>query len=101
MDPIIVEQIVLAIVTVTLFLTVGGVLVLRPIAKRIGDLLEVMTRERLDPSRTKEMEHVRDLLETVNSRMSLMEERQEFTDRLLESGKRGRISPASENDPGA
>lgn len=99
MEPIIVENIVMAIVTVTFFLTIGGVLVLRPIAKRVGDLLEVMTRERLDPSRAKEMEHVRDLLETINSRMSLIEERQEFTDRLLESGRRPRLeSPDQTGD---
>ncbi len=90
MDPVIVENIVMAVILVTLFLTIGGVLVLHPIAKRVGDLLEVMTRERLDPSRSKEMEHVHDLLETVTSRMSLMEERQEFTDRLLQSGSSAR-----------
>lgn len=91
MDPIIVENIVMAVIMVTLSLTVGGVLVLRPIAKRVGDLLEVMTRERLDPSRNKQMEHVGDLLETINSRISLIEERQEFTDRLLESGRRPKL----------
>ena len=102
MEPIIVENIVMAIVSVTLFLTIGGVLVLRPIAKRVGDLLEVMTRERLDPARSQEMEHVRDLLETVSSRMALLEERQEFTDRLLQSGSTARaprLPSAPEDGP--
>ncbi|MEQ9568582.1 MAG: phosphoribosyltransferase [Longimicrobiales bacterium] len=76
------------ILGVVLILTVGGVLILRPIARHLGALLEAMTRERLDPSRNQEMTHVREMLETMNQRLQLMEERQEFTDRLLERGGR-------------
>jgi hypothetical protein len=76
------------IMGVVLILTVGGVLILRPIAKQLGGLLEAMTRERLDGGRNQEMAHMRELLETINQRMLLMEERQEFTDRLLERGAR-------------
>lgn len=75
------------ILGVVLVLTVGGVLILRPIAKHLGALLEAMTRERLDPARSQELLHVRELLETMNQRLQLMEERQEFTDRLLERGE--------------
>lgn len=74
------------IMGVVLILTVGGVLILRPIAKHLGALLEAMTRERLDPARSKEMSHLREMLDTMNQRLQLMEERQEFTDRLLERG---------------
>ncbi|NNK65025.1 MAG: hypothetical protein HKO98_17615, partial [Gemmatimonadetes bacterium] len=62
-------------------------LILRPIAKHLGSLLEAMTRERLDGGRNQEMGHIRELMETMNQRLQLMEERQEFTDRLLERGR--------------
>lgn len=74
------------IVAIVLFLTVGGVIILRPIAKRIGDLLEVYARER-EGGMEVEMRQMRELLESMNGRLHLMEERQDFTDRLLESAK--------------
>ena len=70
------------IMTIVLILTVGGVMVLRPIAKRVGDLLEVYAKERQDGLQG-DVHHVRDLLETMNARLQLLEERQDFTERLL------------------
>ena len=81
------------IMGVVLILTVGGVLILRPIAKHLGALLEAMTREKLDGGRAREMVHLREMLETMSQRLQLMEERQEFTDRLLERGS-GEAPPA-------
>jgi hypothetical protein len=72
---------------IVLFLTVGGVLILRPISKRIGDLLELYSRDRQSGLQA-EVQQLRDLLETVNGRMQLLEERQDFTERLLASGTR-------------
>lgn len=70
-------------VTGTVFiLTVGGVLILRPIAKRLSDVLELYAREK-QAGLEGEVHQVRELLETMDARMRLMEERQEFTDRLL------------------
>ena len=76
------------IMTVVLILTVGGVMVLRPIAKRVGDLLEMYVRDRSEGLEG-EIHHMRDLLETMNARLQLMEERQDFTERLL-SGQKSR-----------
>jgi hypothetical protein len=70
-----------------LFLTVSGVLILRPISKRIGDLLELYSRDRQSGLQA-EVQQLRDLLETVNGRMELLEERQDFSERLLASGTR-------------
>ena len=75
------------IVAVVAFLTVGGVLVLRPIAKRIGDLLEIYARDR-QAGLEGEVHQVRDLVETMNARLQLLEERQDFTDRLLSAPKK-------------
>lgn len=76
------------IVGVVLILTVGGVTLLRPLAKRLGDLLEIMAREKQQGLET-DVHQMRDLLETMNARLQLMEERQDFTERLL-AGERKR-----------
>lgn len=75
------------VVAVVLILTVGGVLVLRPIAKRVSDLLELYARDRQSGLES-EVVQMRDLLETTNARLQLLEERQDFTERLLTSGER-------------
>jgi hypothetical protein len=75
------------VVSVVLILTVGGVLVLRPIAKRVSDLLELYARDRQSGLES-DVGHMRDLLETMNARLQLLEERQEFTERLIGSGEK-------------
>jgi len=75
------------IVAVVLILTVGGVAVLRPIAKRISELLELYARDK-QSGLENDVTQIRDLLETMNARLRLMEERQDFTDRLLTGQKK-------------
>ena len=77
------EMIAPMIVASLLIITTGGVLVLRPIAKRLGELIEVMTRERLSGDRDQQ-DHMRELLETMSQRLALLEDRQDFTERLIE-----------------
>jgi hypothetical protein len=74
------------IIAVTFILTVGGVLVLRPIAKRLTDLLELYSRDRQAGIQS-DVHQVRDLLETMNARLQLLEDRQDFTERLLTRGE--------------
>ena len=74
------------IMTVVLILTVGGVMVLRPIAQRVGDLLEMYVKDRSEGIEG-DLHHMRDLLETMNARLQLMEDRQDFTERLLTGQK--------------
>ena len=63
----------------------------KPVMNRLVELLEVMARAKGagglegDP-------HVRELLESINSRLGLLEDRQDFTDRLLEA----RLAPPKE-----
>lgn len=76
------------IASVVFILTTGGVLVLRPITKRLGHLLEVMARERAALP-ADELRRLRETMDTVNQRMALLEERQDFTERLLERGDGG------------
>lgn len=77
------------VVSIALFLTIGGVLILRPISKHLGAYLEVLTRQQLDGSRSSELHQLRETLETMNQRLQLMEERQDFNERLLE--RRGEL----------
>ena len=71
------------IVSIVLILTVGGVILLRPIAKRLGALLDVMV---LEKSRTTSVDNRRlgETVDTINERLSLIEERQDFTERLID-----------------
>ncbi len=86
MDPEILAPLIL---TVVLTLTVGGVLLLRPIAKRLGDIVELMLRGKQEEAEG-ELRRMGDLLETVSARMALLEERQDFTERLLASPDRAK-----------
>jgi hypothetical protein len=74
------------IVGVVLILTTGGVIILRPLAKRAGELIDLYTRDKQSGLEA-EVRQMRDLLETTNARLQLLEERQDFTERLL-SGER-------------
>jgi len=88
MDP---DAIAPLVALMTICFSVAGVLVLRPISKRIGDLLSAMAQERKG-GRTSDVEvaQLRATLESVNARMTLLEDRLDFTERLLSSGKRER-----------
>jgi len=80
------EVIAPMIVGTVMILTTGGVLVLRPIAKRLGALLEVMAREKASLP-TEEIRLLRESMDTMGQRLSLIEERQDFTERLLGRGE--------------
>ncbi|MSR20177.1 MAG: hypothetical protein EXR91_04255 [Gemmatimonadetes bacterium] len=79
------------IVAVVLILTVGGVVILRPIAKRLTDLIDLFVRDR-ETGIQGDVQQIRDLLETMNARLQLMEERQDFTERLLTPGEKEKRS---------
>ena len=73
------------LIPITMILTTGGVLVLRPIAKRLGVLLEVMAKEKTQPP-TDDLRRLHQAMDTMNERLSLIEERQDFTERLIGRG---------------
>ncbi len=86
------------VVAVVFFLTIGGVAVLRPLSKRLGDLLDVMIRERQGSgggSSERELGRIRELLESMDGRLSLLEERQDFTDSLLRDARRDVLTAGS------
>ncbi|MDX1395848.1 MAG: hypothetical protein R3195_15805 [Gemmatimonadota bacterium] len=72
------------LVAMTLILTSGAVLLLRPVAKRLGDLLELMAKQRTGEIQAPGTERLSQLIEALDSRLGLVEERLDFTDRLLQ-----------------
>lgn len=76
------------VVSIVFFVTVGGVILLRPLSKRLGDLLEVMAQERRElPGLEREFTRMREGLDRLEDRLQLLEERQDFTDQLLRRGE--------------
>lgn len=71
------------IVMCTLILTTGGVLVLRPISKRLGAFLDAATQARLRPSPDAELGRIHDVLASIDGRLNQMEERQDFAEALI------------------
>ncbi len=82
------ELIAPMIFAIILTLTIGGVILLKPIANKLGQFLEAMAKERSEPQLNDQLGHIRDLVETTNARLTLLEERQDFTDALLNDPER-------------
>lgn len=78
-----------ALIPITFFISIAAVLILRPITKRLGMLIEAIARER-DAARApaSQDERVIALLEGMNRRLELMEDRVEFTERLVAARRR-------------
>jgi hypothetical protein len=81
-----------ALIPITFFMSVAAVLILRPVTKKIGGLIEVMTRDRAglraDDAQTT---RVIALMEQMSRRMEMMEERLDFTERLVATPQRRRV----------
>lgn len=78
------------IMGIVMFLTVGGVILLRPISKHLGAYLEALTKQQLEPGNRDDLGQLRDILESMSQRLALLEERQDFNERLLENRSRER-----------
>jgi hypothetical protein len=85
------------VVAVVLILTCGGVAILRPLAKKGGELMEAIAREKREPPRPRSLDDHRivELLEAINHRLEKVEERQDFTDSLLTRPRADKTLPPS------
>ena len=84
------------LIPIFLFMSVAAVLILRPLTKRLGLVLEMMSRDR-QPVRTgddTDVARLRIQLDHVSKRLELMEERVDFTERLIASSRRTTRSQA-------
>lgn len=73
------------IISTVFILTVGGVILLRPVMKRLGALLDVVVLQKTKAP-DEEERRLRHTVETMNERLTLMEERLDFTERLIGRG---------------
>ena len=84
------------IVMVTACLTIGAIAILRPISKHLSELLIQMRKERTSTSEESvQLARVALQLEQVAYRLSRIEERQEFTEKLMDT-RIDRVLPASD-----
>lgn len=89
------------LIPIFLFMSIAAVMILRPISKKLGVLLEAMARERLPQASAAdngELTRIRVLVEHIAKRVDLMEERLDFTERLLSNSKRPSLSATARMD---
>jgi hypothetical protein len=83
------------LVPIVMFLCIAGVAILRPITKPLGRLMDAMAQDRIaartGQSGDAKTERVVALLEVLNDRLDLLDERVQFVERLSEGKSRGRI----------
>ena len=87
------EDIGPVVLGVVFFVTSGLVLLLRPISTKLGSYLEVLAEQKRrqlsqQPIGRDDTARITALLETIDQRLVHLEDRQEFTDKLLEGGGR-------------
>jgi hypothetical protein len=76
------------IIAVTMTLTVAGVLILRPLTKRLGDLIEATAREKRVQAKDAELERLTHVVTRLADRLEQLEERQDFAEGVLSSIER-------------
>lgn len=82
------------VISIVLFMVGGGVILLRPITKRLGMYLEVLSdekRSRIAAPKQEVDARLVAVLESMEKRLARVEERQEFTDDLLSGSRRGEL----------
>ena len=74
----------------TLILCTAGVIILRPLTKRLGDLIEARNRDRAAQSQLPgpEIARLTEVVSRLTDRIESIAERQEFSERLLDSLER-------------
>lgn len=78
-------EIVAAVVGAVFFLTMGGVVLMRPISKRLSQFLEVLIEERRGERKSASDMGTRRLMESMEDRLTALEHRVNFTEELLGS----------------
>lgn len=91
------------LIPIFLFLSVAAVLILRPVTKRLGLLLEAIAKSKMGTpaDATTELTRIRGTLEQMSKRLDLMDERQDFTERLVSGTQRrmARHDPLGRPEP--
>lgn len=87
------------LIPIFLFMCIAGVLILRPITKKLGLLVEAVAKERMAGVRPVtstfddgQIEQVATALDRLNNRLERMEDRMTFMERLIEDQPRRRLT---------
>jgi hypothetical protein len=80
------EEFFFALIPITFILSVAGVLIFRPLTKRLGNVMEAnaLARQQVVDDKLHH-DHVKTLLETQSLKIQQLEQRLEFTESLLEA----------------
>lgn len=82
------------LIPIFLFMCIAGVMILRPVTKKLGLLIEAMARERMPRERhvhgldEAQLERITMALERLNDRMDRVDDRMSFMERLVEDRNR-------------
>ncbi|KPK79895.1 MAG: hypothetical protein AMS25_11085 [Gemmatimonas sp. SM23_52] len=85
MDP---DAVAPLIFSMTLVLSIAGVLILRPLVKRLGDLIEATAHEKRVKAKDEELARLTEIVGRLTDRIERIEDRQDFTERILASPER-------------
>jgi hypothetical protein len=81
-----VEEVIALTIPIVGILATASVLILRPITKRLGDTLHQMQQDRRETRLDQgQMDQIRGLVESLQERIELVEQRQGFFESLLEA----------------
>lgn len=91
------------ILGVTITLSAAGVLILRPLVKRLGDLIEATARDKRVKLKDEELNRLTEVVGRLTDRIEDLEDRLDFNERVLSSLERpGAGSTARlKNPPGS
>jgi hypothetical protein len=84
------------IFTVILSLLIGGFILLFPLSRRLGLLLEakIQERKRIPGASVEELENLRSAIQSLEAEVRLLAERQEFTEQLVARKERQQLGAA-------
>jgi hypothetical protein len=88
------------LIPIFMFMCIAGVLILRPLTKKLGLLVEALAKERMASVRPAsasgleeaQLERITVALERLNTRIDLIDDRISFTERLVETRPRTRLT---------
>lgn len=86
------------LIPIILFMTIGGVMIVRPVTKRLGLLIEAMAKERMARAPSQEglsdvqLERITVALDRLTTRMDHIDDRIGFMERLVEERPRSRLT---------
>jgi len=86
------------LIPIIFFMVIGGVMILRPMTKKLGLLIEAMAKERMARApihhelNDVQLERITVALDRLNTRMDHIDDRIGFMERLVEERPRSRLT---------